>query len=361
MSRGVALALAVSLGAATAAAQLSPRVEAARAALEAGETARARELFTALARSESRREAAVAVYHLAAMADDALDFPAALAGYEDFLRRDPGSRFAARAQARADELRSHGEGGFVPLQRLERVRRDEALADSLAGVQGLDRATAGFPPGLVRSEARMLVGEAYLTRLDRPRDAARVFRALAEDGAAPSELRSLAAERLVEARAAVGEEGAGAEEVRALPVDPEVRAEAAVRSRRARLRTAARGTLALCAALGVVAVASTVREGRGRELLRAWRRPWPWAQLALLTAGGGGLAKLYDEHDVAPFAALAAGVAGVYLVAAAWSVAMRERTAARAGGALVCLLAALAVSFLAMDGLDVMMLEGISL
>ncbi len=358
--RGAAF-LALVLCAGSAAAQLTPRVEEARAALEAGEVDRARTLFTELARSPNRREAATAAYHLATMADDALDFPAALAGYRDFLQRDPGSRFAARAQARVDDLTSHGEGNFVPLQRLERIRRDEALANSLAGIRALDRAIDGFPAGPVRAEARLLVGEAYLSRLNRLRDAARVLRALAEDPAAPTDLRSLAAERLVDARAGVGEERDGADEVRAMPLDPEVRQNAAVRARRARLRIAARWTLTAGAVLGMFALAWTARERRFKEVLRAWRRPLPWAQLAILTVGGGGLAKAYDEHDVEPFVALGAGVAAVYLVASAWSVAMRDRTWARALGGALCFAAALAVSFLAMDALDVMMLEGIHL
>lgn len=356
-----AVVLALVLFAGGASAQMTARVEEARAALEAGETDRARALFTELARSPNAREAATAAYHLATMADDALDFPAALTGYRDFLRRDPGSRFAARAQARVDDLSSHGEGDFVPLQRLERVRRDEALANSLEGIRALDRAIDTFPPGLVRAEARLLVGEGYLSRLNRLRDAARVLRALAEDPAAPSDLRSLAAERLVDARAGVGEERAGADEVRAMPLDPEVRQNAAVRARRARLRVAARWTLAACAGIGLFALAWAARERRVKEVLRAWRRPLPWAQLAILTVGGGGLAKVYDEHDVEPFVALGAGVAAVYLVASAWSVAMRDRRWARGVGGALCFAAALAVSFLAMDALDVMMLEGISL
>ena len=91
-----AVVLALVLFAGGASAQMTARVEEARAALEAGETDRARALFTELARSPNAREAATAAYHLATMADDALDFPAALAGYRDFLQRDPGSRFAAR-------------------------------------------------------------------------------------------------------------------------------------------------------------------------------------------------------------------------------------------------------------------------
>lgn len=359
--RALSLAVTLTFFTVPVAAQMGPRIEAARAAMEAGDTARARALFTELTRSDNRREAALAVYHLAVMADDALDFQAALEGYRDFLRRDPGSRFAARAQARVDDLNAHGEGAFVPLQHLERVRRDEALASSLAGIQALDRAIATFPAGLVRAEARMLVGEAYLSRLDRPQDAVRVLRALAEDPSAPRDLRSLAAERLIDARSNLGQEQAVADEVRALPVDPEVRREAIVRARRAKIRMGARGTLLSCVVLGAFAIAWTVREGRVREVFRAWRRPVPWGQLAVLTVGAGTLAKLYDEHDVAPFLALGAGVAGVYLVASAWAVAMKHRPWGRAIGALLCFAAALSVSFLAMDALDVMMLEGISL
>ncbi len=55
-------ALAATLFAGASLAQLTPRIEAARDAMEAGETDRARAMFTEITRSESLREAATAVY-----------------------------------------------------------------------------------------------------------------------------------------------------------------------------------------------------------------------------------------------------------------------------------------------------------
>ena len=82
----------------------------------------------------------------------------------------------------------------------------------------------------------------------------------------------------------------------------------------------------------------------------------------LISGGVGvGVAFFTFVMNGNPIVALGAGVAAVYLVASAWSVAMKGRPWARALGAAVCFAAALAVSFLAMDALDVMMLEGISL
>ncbi len=295
------------------------------------------------------------------MADEDFEFARALAGYRDLLARDPGSRFAARAQARVEDLEHHGEGGFAPLTILERVRRDETLANSLAAIQRLEREAERFPPGLVRAEARQLVGEAYLSRLQRPREAARVLHALANDDAAPQDVRSLAAERLVQARALMGEEVSAASEVSAMRVDPEVQHDARVLARRAMLRMASWVTLSLTAAMGLLSLALMARARRAGEVWRAWRRPLPIAQITLLTLGGGGLAKLFDEHEMSPFLLLGAGSLGVYLAAAAWSVAGSARVSARIARGMLCLLAALAVAFLTMDALDPMMLEGINL
>jgi hypothetical protein len=353
--------VAMALSASVAHAQITPALEAARDAMEAGEADRARAMFTALTRSASLREAATAVYYLAVMADEGLEFRRALAGYQDFIARDPGSRFAARAQARVDDLLHHAEGNFAPLVALERVRRNEQSANSLAGIQRLDREMATFPAGAVRAEAQLLVGEAYLNRLQRPRDAARVLHILAGDTSAAQEVRSLAAERLVQARTLMGEERVAAQEITALRVDPEVQRDAEVLARRSLLRDIAWATLAVTAAAGVTSLVRAARAKRMHEVLRVWKRPLPLAQIAVLTLGGGALAKAYDEHEVSPFLLLGAGALAVYLAATAWNVVGSNRVALRVGRALVCMLAALAVSFLTMHTLDTMMLEGINL
>jgi hypothetical protein len=363
--RAVALSVALA-GVALASpcfAQLTPRVQAARDAFEAGDHDRAVTELTEVARSENRREAASAVYFLAVIADEDLDFQRALDGYRDFVARDPSSRFAARALARIDDLNSHAEGAFEPLRRLETVRKDPALANDPTAIAALERAADGFPPGLVRAEARMLVGEAYLNRerLNRPRDAVRVFRALAMDSGAPSDTRSLAARRLIDAREVLGEEVAGEQDVQRLAVDTDVKHDAAVLARRSVLRKVSWAVAALTGVAGAFALTQAASKGLWPRIVRAWKRPVPIAQLALLTLGGGALARAYDEHEISPFVSLGAGALAVYLVASALSVVGSASPPQRAARAALCLLAVLAVSFLTMDSFDPMMLEGIYL
>jgi tetratricopeptide (TPR) repeat protein len=358
----VAAALALALGLpAAVAAQPRSRIEAGRAALEAGNTARARAAFSAAVEQGDPAEAALGEYHLALMADEALDFRAALAGYRRFVARDPGSRYASRALARIDDLHGHAEGGFAPLVALERVRRSTALSDDPRALEALDRASQAWPAGSVRAEAWMLVAEAFAGRMQRPRAAADVFLRLAEDDDAPPRLRELAATRLVELRAVLGEPARAEQELSDVHVPDAVRAEAAVFSRRVRLRRASTTVLALVALAGAAALALAWRRGQLPEVLRRWRRPMPLVQLAVLTAGGAAMAKAADDHEVSPFAVLGVGALGVYLVAVVFNVVGGAAGGARAARAAVCAMAVLAVAYLAMLKLDPMMLEGIGL
>lgn len=355
------LVLALWLGGASAWAQPAGRIEAGRAAEEAGDRARARASYEAAVRSGDASEAALGEYHLARLDDDALDFASALAGYRRFVARDPGSRYASRALARIDDLSAHAEGGFAPLVALERVRRSTALSDSPAALAELDRGSQAWPAGAVRAEAWMLVGEAYLGRMRRPRDAAGVFLRLAGDEGAPAGLRELAGTRLVEARALLGESARAERELSGVRVTDEVRAQATLLARRARLRRAATTVLALVGASGLAALLLAWRRGQMGEVWRRWKRPMPLVQLAVLTAGGGAMAKLADEHDASPFAVLGGGALAVYLVAVALNVVGGTSGGSRAARAAVTAMAVLAVSYLAMLGLDPMMLEGIGL
>lgn len=355
------VAAAVALHGSFGYAQYTPRLREGHEAGESGEVVRARTIFTEASRSDDLGEAALARYFLAQLDDDAMDFAAALSGYRDFLARDPGSRWAARATARVEELASHGEGGFAPLRALESVRRDPARSEDVTALRELSRAADGFPSGPVRAEARTLVGEAWL-RMRRPRAATEVLEKVLVDPAAPQTLRDLAAQHIVEARAMVGEEDTALAEVTAAPrVAPEVLAEARVLARRVVLRRVAWRVLGATALLGAAGVAAVLRAGGARALARAWWRPVPLAAIVMFTLGGAGLARLSDGHEGGPFYLLCAGALGVYLAAAAWRGAAQGSAAARALGAALSLAAVLAVSYLAMLTLDPMMLEGISL
>ncbi len=357
----MALALAWALAGTAARGQTSARVRDGRAAQEAHDDARARGLYTEASRSVDAREAAEGHYFLASLADEALDFPTALTEYRASVAGDPSSRYAARALARIDDLAEHAEGGFAPLVALERVRRDPRRADDPREIAALETTAGGFPPGRVRAEARLLVADAYFGRLDRPRDAARVFLALAGDTAAPRDVRDLAAARLVEARGRLGEESLAVREVTSLRADAGVQRNARVRARRVVLHRVALVSVTLTALAGVLALVLAVRRGAGRRVLRAWARPLPLAHIGMLTVGGALLAKSYDGHEGAPFYALGGGTLAVYLAATAWSVAGSTHGLARAVRGVACGIAVLAVAYLAMEILDPMMLEGINL
>jgi hypothetical protein len=353
----LALTLLCTSGAARA--QDAAPLAAAREALDARDFDRARALLAEPARSPAPRTAAEALYLLGATEDEALDFPRALEAYRASVARDPSSRYAARALARAEELAAHGEGDFVPLRRLERVRRDPRVANDPRELEGLEREAQTFPPGRVRAEARFLVGEAWLGRMDRPRDALRVFRLLATDPHADPDLRDIAGARMLDARRILGEAAEAVEDLRAVQSSQELQAQARVLARRGTLHRVALGVLALAFLLGVAALATAARNGRMREVLRAWRRPLPWVHLGLLGLGGGALARTFDEHDPGPFHALGAGSLALYLLLSAWAVVGARRGAP--ARALVGALSVLALSYLVMEQLDPRMLEGIGL
>lgn len=360
---GLLVTVALAAHAVTAQAQWIERLSAAREALDDGDAGAARTELTAIAAQEDDpRSAASARYFLAALDDEGYRFADALRGYRASIAMDPGSPYAGRILARVQELEAHAEGGFAPLAALERVRRTPALSNDPEALVRLGREARNWPAGSCRAEARYLVAEGLSTRFARPQEGAAVYRELALDPTSPGNLRDLAAQRLVELGVTLGREDRAARDVAAVrAVDPEVRTLAAVHLRRRRLRHGSVGVLALTAALGVISAAWTRRSGRWAELLRAWRRPLPLAHLALLSLGGAGLAHLSDGHEGGPFYVLGAGTLGVYLAVTAAAVAGPARWWAAIPRAMLGLLAALAVSYLAMERLDVMMLEGIGL
>lgn len=359
----LSLCLALALAADPARAQWDERLSAAREALDTGDAGAARGALQAVAaQRDDARAAATAAFLLAVMDDEAYRFADALRGYRAHVAMDPGSRYAGRALARIEELQGHREGGFAPLAALERVRRTPGMADDVAALTRLAAEARGWPGGPVRAEARYLVAEALSTRLSRPQEGVAVYREMLRDATTPPTLRDLAGQRLVELGVTLGREDRAAQDVAtSRTVDPEVRELAALHLRRRRLRHAAAAVLAATAAWGSFGVVRLLRASRGRELWRAWRRPLPLAHLGLLSLGGAALAHLSDGHEGGPFYVLGAGTLAVYLALTAAALGGSPRPWARAARGALGLLAALSVSFLAMETLDTMMLEGIGL
>src|SRR4051794_38096599 len=76
------------------------------------------------AASSDVETAASALYALATIDDAAGEYARAVERYRAAVAKLPSFRDAPRAVARAEQLEAHSEGAFVPLARLERVRRD---------------------------------------------------------------------------------------------------------------------------------------------------------------------------------------------------------------------------------------------
>ncbi len=305
--------------------------------------------------------AAVTLYERADQEDTALRFADALRDYEAALGRSSSFRYAPRARVRADMLRSHDEGDFAPLTRLETVRRDPHLSSDPAALAGLAHDAEAFPPGRVKVEARHLVAEAYLHRLDRPDDALALLRLVLADPAADALTARQASREIVTTlldRGALDE----AAEVAALPrTDPDLRHEVTVRLRRRALHRG--GVLVLVLFLGAV-VAGTVRH---RSLARQrLGKLASFGKVALvfsawIALAGGALASSYESGNATPFLALGAAVLPLLLAARVWSVVAGPSRAAAAGRAALSAAAVLATALLVLEAVDVSYLQDFGL
>ena len=294
-----------------------------------------------------------------------LAFDLALTRYEAVTAEAPSSPEAALAAARARYLRSHAEGRFAPLARLERTRRDPARASALTEIDALVRDAEAFPPGPVRVETWAFASEAYAERLGRA-DEARLLRVrILEDAHADDVLVAKAARDLVDealargdlgaARAALGRAGARATGDARQLVD---RA-----ARRGYVHDASIGAVGLAAVAAVAAIASAVRRGRGAGLARAVRGVSGAAVMFAAWVGGLGavLARAYDGSDARPFLVFAVAVLPVLLLARASAASGSASRGARAGRAFVFAVAALGVAFLVLEGTDPRYLAGVGL
>ena len=312
-------------------------------------------------------------------AEEALDFVAALSAYERAAAAGAGSILASRAAARAAALRARAEGGFEPLVLLTRARRDPSSAERIDElVRRLD--AGSIPEGIVRVEIEVLAADAYAERLDRPADAARMWRAvLGEPRADAVQIRSAASSLVADALGIVNEspstsgDVAAAEAVvaqerarlAALGEGPDERLEHLVR-RAARRRLVHRLSLGVTSALGVLAlvsIGSATRAGRIGAVLRgiAGAAPLAVAYAAYVGGIGGILAAGYEAGSSLPFLVYGAVLVPIVLLARAWGAAGSTRGPARAVRAAVSCLGALAAAFLVLESIEPYYLEGFGL
>jgi hypothetical protein len=112
-------------------------------------------------------------------AEKAQRYGEALEKFERARALAPQSRLARRASDRARYLRARNQEGFGPLAELETLRRTPKPTPDQ--VRRLETRIPTFPPGKVRREARALVAETYLGRLELFPDAIRAHEAWLEE------------------------------------------------------------------------------------------------------------------------------------------------------------------------------------
>lgn len=307
----------------------------------------------------SPQTAAEAYYFLADADERDLHFALALEHYEACLAHLPSNRYAQRADARASYLRTHSEGDFMPLTRLEQIRRDPKVTGDAAAMERLARDAEAFPKGAVRNEARMVVAEAYFSRLGRPDDAhAPLAAILAEDDGDPL-LRQQAAQRLVDLDLPAGRFAeAKSAATRVAKERPALLARVRRLERRHWVHFAAIGAVAVFALLAVAGIL------RGRKHLGGEVRaflPWALAFAAYTGAMGAMLASSYEQGNALPFVAFAVSLVPLALLSRGWGASGASTPTARAGRATMSVVAVLAAAFLLLERIDARYLESFGL
>jgi tetratricopeptide (TPR) repeat protein len=306
--------------------------------------------------------AATFYYRRATKLDESFDFRAALELYDLVRTRYPSSRDAPQAEARAAELRAHSQGDFEPLKRLERVKRDPALASSREAIDALVRDAEGFPPGRVRIEAWSLAAEAYARRLGQPELALPLYERIVDEAKDdPVSVRHAAREAIAILTARGDFDRA--RDVARRAHDPKLQADVARVVRRRQLHLACIFVLVCAVAMAGAAWAAAARAGAIMRVLGAAKKIAPLALGYAAYVGGVGalLATSYEGGTMRPFVLFGVALGPVLLFARAWSAAGRATRGARAGRAAVCAAAALATAFLLLESVDVAYLEGLGL
>lgn len=288
----------------------------------------------------------------------------ALAGYREVIAIDPSARCAPAAEARAADLAAHAEGEFGPLAKLEATRRDPQKSGDRAAIGALEQALPGFPDGRVRSEAALLVAEAWWHRLGEPRRAIAPLTFAVEDRAADRLTRALALTELVALRRELDELAEASDLVERYPdLAPETRARVRRLFRRTELRAISIVVLAIVALIGIGSLVRVARRlGGVRDVPRAVVRPRAVAASLYLGGAAALLAKLRGDGDPRPFLLLGVGVLAIDVIARTWRLASSDRRAAlRAARVVTCAVGVLAVAFLAIERTDAGYLESFGL
>jgi hypothetical protein len=323
--------------------------------------ATARAAFERAASSSDAETAASGLFFLGDLDEQELRFADAVASYDGSIARLPSGRYAQRAATRSSAIRTHAEGGYAPLARLERVRRDPALANDPAAIDGLVKEAETFPPGPVRVEARLLAAEAYRGRLGRPKDQLALLWLVVHDPKADVIAAREAAVEIVDANILLGDldEAARAAAELGPRVDAHHRTQIAHLLRRRLAHAASLVELALFSALALFAIA----RGGASAAACAAARALPSAAGFCLFAGaaGGFLATSYDSGTPTPFLMVAPAMLAAILVARAWSAVGSRARFARGLRAGLCAGSVFAAALLLLERVTPQYLDGFGL
>jgi hypothetical protein len=249
--------------------------------------------------------------------------------------------------------------------RLEQIRNDPALSSDPAVLEGLAAQAGAARATSVRAEARLVVAEAWLGRMQRKDDALGMLRLVADDPAADSLTARLAEREILDTLIGEGHILAAASEVRAHESQVDARFVKRVRKleRRIWLRTMAVGEIVVFALLVTLAL---VRAKHRRALPDAFDALRGFAPAAASFAAfvgivGGSLASQFEAGNAAPFLLLGSAALPLLLLARAWSAVGAAAAPARVGRGIVCAASALAAAFVLLEYWSPTYLEGFGL
>jgi hypothetical protein len=302
-------------------------------------------------------------YELAERSATELRFAEALVAYDQAIALDPSASFVRIARARVADLRAHAEGDFVPLTRLESVRRNPSATRD--DIETLARDAEHFPPGRVRSEAQLVVAEAFWHRFGTPDLAAKALDTTLSDASADRLTRSLALSELVALERERGRLDAAVRVLDRFPdLAPSLRAEVRRLVRRVWIGRVAMGLVFAVLLIGIVAVVRAIFWHRrdADAVLRAAVQTRSVAFALYIGGAGSLLVRVHGEGDVRPFLWLGFGLLAIDAAARGWRMGfVDERTFARVARAMTCGAAVLAIAFLALQYADAAYLETLGL
>ncbi len=302
------------------------------------------------ATAEERDVAARASFLLATLDERLRDYPSAMTHYRAVLTIDPGNWFASTARARLEALAPY-DADFASLERLDAIRKDPARANDPAAIDALARELQEFPSGNARREGYLFVAQAYLGRLQRPRDAVAPALSVAHDRTAPLIQRQSAFDV---AHAALMAIGALDEAARVIGDDPDappwLRKTIRRDLRRRTLHVGSTRLLFLGGGIGLAALVIAARRQRLRITGRALVNPHALAIVGVLVGLGYLIAQQWEDGDGKPFLGFGVVLLGVHVLVASLRGALADRgRVLRVSSALVVAACVLAGAYLVLE------------